>query len=110
MKAKTMSLQGRTMPRCPAVWLNTTKAEKEPAIETSYQFDNGYLITTATVHAKGGTFTGHSFGKVDKVKAFEKLEIVAGRALAFAGFLADGEIASYEEMEDYETAKQSLHG
>lgn len=106
MKAKTMSLQGQDYAKVSSRLAEYHKAEKEPAIETSYQFDNGYLITTATVHAKGGTFTGHSFGKVDKVKAFEKLETVAvGRALAFAGFLADGEIASYEEMEDYETAK-----
>ena len=37
------------------------------------------------------------------MKSFEKLESIAvGRALAFAGFSADGEIASFEEMEEYE--------
>jgi hypothetical protein len=36
-------------------------------------------------------------------KSFEKLETIAvGRALAFAGYLADGEIASMEEMAKYE--------
>jgi len=35
-------------------------------------------------------------------KDFEKQETIAvGRALAFAGFLSDGEVASYEEMEDF---------
>jgi len=102
-----MSLQGQDYAKVSSRLAEYHKAEKEPAITTSYQFDSGYLITTAIVHAKGGTFTGHSFGKVDKAKSFEKLETVAvGRALAFAGYLADGEIASYEEMQDYEIQKQ----
>lgn len=47
--------------------------------------------------------TGHSFGYNKGEKAFEKLETIAvGRALAFLGYAADGEIASSEEMEEFE--------
>lgn len=47
-------------------------------------------------------FTGSAVGYFGKEKALEKLETVAvGRALAFAGFLADGRIASREEIERY---------
>lgn len=48
------------------------------------------------------TYVGSSYGKAGAVKAFEKLETIAvGRALAFAGYHADGEIASADEMADY---------
>ncbi len=41
--------------------------------------------------------------RVAKTKEFEKLESVAlGRALAMLGYLASGEIASSEEMEEFE--------
>lgn len=47
-------------------------------------------------------FTGSAIGQIGREKAFEKLETVAvGRALAFAGYLVDGSIASYEEMERF---------
>ena len=43
--------------------------------------------------------------KLGNQKAVEKCETVAvGRALAFAGYLATGEIATAEEMADFETA------
>ena len=48
-------------------------------------------------------FTGSAVGYLGKEKALEKLETVAvGRALAFAGLLADGRIASFEEMERFQ--------
>ena len=56
MKAKTMSLQGQDYAKVSSRLAEYHKAEKEPAIETSYQFDNGYLITTATVHANTPRF------------------------------------------------------
>lgn len=47
--------------------------------------------------------TGHSLGINKGVKAFEKLETIAvGRALAMLGYASDGEIASAEEMEEFE--------
>ena len=54
--------------------------------------------------------TGHSFASVNektKDKQFEKQETIAvGRALAFLGYGADGEIASSEEMEEFLADKQ----
>lgn len=54
--------------------------------------------------------TGHSLGSRDKSKDFEKLETIAvGRALALLGYGTGGEIASSEEMEEFEEHKQEKH-
>lgn len=46
--------------------------------------------------------TGHSYGNIGDEKSFEKLETIAvGRALALLGYASDGEVASYEEMEEF---------
>ena len=78
------------------------------AIETSCDFKEGWVIFTAKVTTKKGAFTGHSMDKVQgKQKQFEKQETIAvGRALAFAGYLASGDIATYEEMADVVSAEQ----
>lgn len=56
---------------------------------------------------------GSALGVTKGVKDFEKLETVAiGRALAILGYLASGEVASFEEMELYEaeqTAKKQAY-
>jgi hypothetical protein len=75
-------------------------------IETSYNLTEAMIcfktIITPDVEKPERFFTGHSLGKIAGVKAFEKLETIsAGRALAFLGLLADGEIASADEMEEY---------
>lgn len=80
---------------------------KDVSIETDYEFKEGWAICKANVTVssadKNGTWTGHSMGVTKGEKAFEKLETVAvGRALAFAGYLAGGEIASYDEMEKWQ--------
>lgn len=46
--------------------------------------------------------TGHSMGENKGAKAFEKLETISvGRALALLGYLNNGQIASTEEMEEF---------
>jgi len=77
-------------------------------IETSCEFKDGWAIFAAKVTTKKGTFTGHSMDKVSgRQKQFEKQETIAvGRALAFAGYLASGDIATYEEMADVVTKSQ----
>ncbi len=82
------------------------KDSKTASIQTEYKFDGDYCIFTAKVipHAEKPErfFTGTSLGKMGAEKALEKLETLAvGRALAFAGYLSGGEIASAEEMEKY---------
>ena len=75
---------------------------KEASITTNYDFKEGFVIFSALVKNERGEFTGHAFGKIGQEKAFEKIETTAvGRALAFAGYLAGGEIASYDEVKDF---------
>ena len=84
------------------------------SIETTCEFKEGFVLFCARVTTSKGTFTGHSMDKVGgRQKQFEKQETIAvGRALAFAGYLATGEIACAEEMEDVVTEMQlnSLKG
>ena len=67
----------------------------------------------ATVYKDGSnrdvsSATGHSFGKLTEVKAFEKLETIAvGRALANLGYMASGDVASSEEMEEFLSDKET---
>ena len=80
----------------------------ECSVETSCEFKDGYVLFSAKVTTKKGTFTGHSMDKIgSRQKQFEKQETIAvGRALAFAGYLASGDIACAEEMADVVTTSQ----
>lgn len=81
--------------------------EKDISIDTTFTLDWELACFKATVTTKKGTFTGSSFGRLGKEKAFEKLETVAvGRALAFAGYETRDGIASKEEMEVFDTNNQ----
>jgi len=52
--------------------------------------------------------TGTARGSLKAQKGFEKLETIAvGRALALLGYLASGEIASFEEMEKFYAQKEA---
>jgi hypothetical protein len=87
---------------------------------------NGLIETTPTILADGklmfkarilkdkanpnsGEGVGHSMGKMtEEPKAFEKLETIAvGRALANCGFMASGEVASFDEMEEFLSEKEN---
>lgn len=74
--------------------------------------EDGTLIFTARVlkdkaRPESAEATGHAFGKTTGVKQFEKLETIAiGRALAILGYGASGEIASSEEMEEFNAFRQ----
>lgn len=76
--------------------------ETEPTIR-----EDGQLLFKARVvkdksKPDSAEATGHALGKNSGTKAFEKLETIAvGRALAMLGYLASGEIASSEEMEEF---------
>lgn len=84
------------------------KDNPQCSIETTCEFKDGFVLFTAKVTTKKGTFTGHSMDKTSgKQKQFEKQETIAvGRALAFAGYLADGDIACAEEMADVVSVAQ----
>lgn len=107
-KAQTMSLQGGEYAKVP----ERIRLFREDC-------PNGLIETTPTIQADGSIIfkarilkdksdlnsaegTGHALGNNEKAKDFEKLETIAiGRALAILGYLASGEIASSEEMEDF---------
>lgn len=106
-KLKTIDLNGKKYVQVPERVRAIHENEDDFDITTSYSVtESGNIVFSATITIrkvkKIQVFTGHSFGKVGGVKAFEKLETIAvGRALAFAGYHADGEIASAEEMQDF---------
>jgi len=82
---------------CPNGLIETT-----PLIQTDGQVMFTARILKDKANQSSGEATGHSIGKIAGDKAFEKLETIAiGRALAILGYMASGEIASSEEMEDF---------
>lgn len=99
---KTINLKGKQYAPVAARVEQFHSDYKDGSITTETTFSEGHVIVKATITFGDRTFTGHSYGKVGTEKAFEKLETTAvGRALAFAGYLAGGEIASYDEMEAF---------
>lgn len=109
---KTINLKGKEYAPVSARVEQFHKDHPQGCIETRYEFNEGYVIFLAIIkfdQATDRAFTGHAFGKVGQEKAFEKIETTAvGRALAFAGYLAGGEIASYDEIEKFATQEDDL--
>jgi len=80
------------------------EANPKGKVDTSFtQLPDGQMVLKAEITKEDGSIaTGQAMGPLEKEKAFEKLETIAvGRALAFLGYLASGEIASSEEMEEF---------
>lgn len=103
-KKGTINLQGKNYKLVAERLREVHKDNKgNISITTAYEITPaGATVFTATVTIKDKVFTGHSYGKSAAVKAFEKQETIAvGRALAFAGYHGDGDIASADEMQDY---------
>jgi hypothetical protein len=82
------------------------------SIETDHEFNpDGSVTFKATIvkdlsdpnSARATGTARYSEVELKKPKAFEKLETVSvGRALANLGYLNDGQVATTEEMEEYE--------
>jgi len=76
-------------------------------IETTPTIANGQVIFKAHILTDKSDesckeSTGHTLGGTTNEKDFEKLETLAvGRALALLGYASSGEIASSEEMEEF---------
>jgi hypothetical protein len=108
-KAETISIGGGVAyAKVSARSAEFHRDNEQCSVETSCEFKEGYVLFHAKVTTKKGTFTGHSMDKLSgRQKQFEKQETIAvGRALAFAGYLASGDIACAEEMADVVTAAQ----
>jgi hypothetical protein len=115
-KTATIDLKGKSYATVPARIKEFREANPNGLIETKpeLQTDGTYIFTARILKDKSnlssGEATGHSIGKVTADKAFEKLETIAiGRALAILGYMASGEIASSEEMEEFNKAKLERH-
>jgi len=108
MRVKTMKLSGNEYARVPERLKLFREDCPNGLIETKPDIqEDGTLVFSARVLSdkskpESAEATGHAFGKTTGVKQFEKLETIAiGRALAILGYLASGEIASTEEMEEF---------
>lgn len=109
MTVKTTKIQGgaeyaRVADRIKIFWEENPRGK----ITTTPKIEGEYIIfTTEIVIDQANEFskkaTGSAMEKIGgKVKTFEKTESVSvGRALALIGYLASGEIASSEEMEEF---------
>jgi len=111
-KIKTIKLSGKDYAKVKDRVKKFREETTKGSIDTDQmQLADGTMVLKAIVIVDmsdegSKRATGQAFGKVGGQKAFEKLETIAvGRALAFLGYLADGEIASSEEMEDFEAHK-----
>lgn len=82
------------------------------SIKTTHEFtsNGGAVFTTYILKDKADEYSADATGsaaytanELKKPKAFEKLETISvGRALSLMGYLNNGEIASSEEMEEFE--------
>jgi len=110
MTIQTIKLQGKDYALVPSRLKAFREANPRASVETQPTItEAGQIIFKAEIIAdmkdpNSPRATGHSFGKVsDGDKAFEKLETVAlGRCLSNMGYLNNGQIASTEEMIEFE--------
>lgn len=118
-RMKTIPLQGKkytpVKERVKAFHDDNSNGSIETNWFTAFEGQNNTMISFKAIvrpdtKNPDSFFTGHALGKISNEKAFEKLETVAvGRALALAGYLSNGDIASADEMERFlENQDQSV--
>jgi hypothetical protein len=106
-KTPTIDLKGKAYATVPARIKEFREDNPNGLIETKPEIlENEIMFSARILKDKANPFsgeaTGHAIGKKQGDKAFEKLETIAvGRALALLGYMASGDIASGEEMEEY---------
>lgn len=111
-KITTIDLKGKSYATVPVRIKEFRQDCPNGLIETKPTIDNGQVMFIARIlkdkaNQNSGEATGHSIGKIGNDKSFEKLETIAiGRALAILGYMASGEIASSEEMEEFMSFKE----
>jgi hypothetical protein len=115
MKTATIDLKGKEYATVPQRLKEFREANPRALIETKPSFnEDGTVVFSARIvkdkaDENSAEATGHSWGKISGEKAFEKLETIStGRALSLLGYLSNGEIASGEEMEEYESYRDGL--
>lgn len=88
---------------------NSKILTREKVLESGETIFKAYIWRDRDTYISGDLDSADSDGMAkskpgdgDKEKWFEKLQTIAiGRALAILGYLASGEIASFEEMEEF---------
>jgi len=114
-KVDTIDFKGNDYALVPDRLKAFREANPRASIETAPTLQpDGTIIFKASIVAdqadeNSPKATGHALGKNDSAKAFERLETVAvGRALANLGYLNNGQIATSEEMLEFEEHKNEL--
>lgn len=113
MAVATIKLKGNDYATVPQRLKEFRSTNPRAIVETKPTITDGTLIFEARIVAdksdpNSAEATGHSYGEIKGEKAFEKLETVAvGRALALLGYLNNGQIATTEEMQEFEAFKES---
>jgi len=112
MNVKTINLKGNEYATVPQRLKQFREDNPRAKITTSPEFlPDGTIVFLATIVSDKASetsseATGHSYGPNTGDKSFEKLETVAvGRALSILGYLNNGQVASTEEMFEFEEYK-----
>jgi hypothetical protein len=112
MAIETIKYQGNDYATVPQRLKEFRSTNPRALIETKPTIEGDMVIFEARIKSdqsdpSSPEATGHSYGKTGDKKGFEKQETVAvGRALSLLGYLNDGQIASTEEMEEFESFKE----
>lgn len=106
-KIDTIDLKGKAYATVPARIKEFRQDCPFGLIETSFEKEADVVTFKARIlkdksNPNSAEATGHAIGSLKGEKAFEKLETISiGRALAVLGYMAGGDIASSEEMEEF---------
>ena len=107
---KTMNISGNKYAKVVDRLKEFRNDRPKAKITTSYEIIERGFVFFARLEDNGVATTGHSFGTFGKPKSLEKAETIAvGRALAFFGYFADGEISSYEEQIDFQKEDEQFN-
>lgn len=112
MTVQTIDLKGNKYALVPQRLKEFRSVNPRSLVETKPTIDGKTIIFQARIvtdkaDANSAEATGHSYGEIGNDKAFEKLETVAvGRALSLLGYLNNGQVATTEEMTEFENYKQ----
>lgn len=115
-KVETIQYQGKNYATVPARLKEFREKHPRASIQTQHTFlEDGSLVFKAKIvqdqadeYSANATGTAHYTAKeIEKPKSFEKLETISiGRALAVLGYLNNGEVATSEEMAEFEQYKE----
>jgi hypothetical protein len=108
---QTIKLKGNDYATVPQRLKEFREKNPRATIETKPTVTGEVIMFEAKIIADSSdpnspSATGHSYGKLTGEKAFEKQETVSvGRALSLLGYLNNGQVASTEEMQEFEEYK-----